>query len=136
MVRYFVLQVPSVGYYFVRLYFAEILYTSTTPRRFNVSIEGVPVLANFEVTLVQAGVLREFFVPVTDGSADITFIRGEIGDPMISAIAVSYQNACRLSPLVDNCKAIAHSSLCSGAGHPCPHRNVCAQHRHWHRSRH
>ena len=87
-VRISVSQVPSAGYYFVRLYFAEILYTSTTPRRFNVSIEGVPVLGNFEVPLVQEGVLREFFVPVTDGLADITFIRGAIGDPMISAIAV------------------------------------------------
>ncbi|CAI7899557.1 unnamed protein product, partial [Closterium sp. NIES-53] len=72
---------------FVRLYFAEIIYTTAKLRRFHVAVEGAPVLTNYSVP---RGTVRveEFVVPVLDGSVDIAFIRGEIGEPMISAIAV------------------------------------------------
>ncbi|CAI5946634.1 unnamed protein product [Closterium sp. NIES-65] len=97
-VRFFNDLAPNVSTYtilvpgpptnvFVRLYFAEIIYTTAKLRRFHVAVEGAPVLTNYSVP---RGTVRveEFVVPVLDGSVDIAFIRGEIGEPMISAIAV------------------------------------------------
>ncbi|GJP41841.1 hypothetical protein CLOM_g1477 [Closterium sp. NIES-68] len=72
---------------FLRLYFAEIVYTSARLRRFHVAVEGTHVLTNYSVPRGSVRV-EEFIVPVLDGAVDIAFIRGEVGEPMISAIAV------------------------------------------------
>eukprot|EP00897_Mesotaenium_endlicherianum_P010737 jgi/Mesen1/9692/ME000069S09097 len=76
----------GAGYYWVRLYFAEILYTSAAVRKFDVKIEGVMVLSDFSPPANAS--LKEFMLPVLDGAVDITFVRGAIGDPMINGISV------------------------------------------------
>lgn len=84
----YAIQVSTKGYYWVRLYFVEILYRDVNLRSFNVSLEGTVVLENFNVAKVMQGERKEFLIPVTDGTLDISFIRGSIGDPMISGIEV------------------------------------------------
>lgn len=82
------IPVKHSGYFFVRLYFAETMYTLPQRRSFDVTVEGATVLKGYEPSRTKADV-QEFVVPVTDGVVDIAFVRGEAGDPMVNAIAVS-----------------------------------------------
>eukprot|EP00850_Spirogloea_muscicola_P007062 SM000035S13042 [mRNA] locus=s35:24263:31753:+ [translate_table: standard] len=83
------IPVNESGYYWVRLHFAEILYKEASLRVFNVSIEGSPSLISFHLNASNMVVVKEFFVPVSDTVLDIQFVRGPVGDPMISAIEVT-----------------------------------------------
>ena len=64
------------------------MYTSPRMRRFDVTIEGAKVLEEYGVPAGEAEEL-EFFLPVTDGSVNVAFVRGSAGDPMVNAISVS-----------------------------------------------
>ncbi len=82
----------SSGQYRVRLHFAE-LYTGITgagQRVFDVNIEGLPVLTNYDI-FNEVGFLtaqiKEFIVTVNDSSLDIEFIHG-IENPKINGIEV------------------------------------------------
>ena len=48
------LAIPD-GQYHVRLHFAELAYTAAGQRRFNVAIEGAPVLTNFDILAAAGG---------------------------------------------------------------------------------
>lgn len=76
------------AYYWVRLHFAEILYTVPAVRIFSVYIDGVNVLPNFTLPLINTAVTKEIYVPVTSSSLNVTFLRGALGDPMVNAIEI------------------------------------------------
>jgi glucose/arabinose dehydrogenase/N-acetylneuraminic acid mutarotase len=64
------------GAYVVRLHMAELFFNSPGVRRFNATIEGVPVLSSFDI-YANAGkaslITKSFPATVTDGSLNITF---------------------------------------------------------------
>ncbi len=79
------------GDYTVTLKFAEIFFTSAGSRVFNVSINGTPVLTNFDIVAAagagRTAVDRSFPVSVTGGRITITFT-GVVQNPKISAIEI------------------------------------------------
>ena len=83
--------VPN-GSYNVKLKFAEIFFTHGGQRSMNVSINGTPVLTNFDIVL-QAGasntaIDRVFNVDVTTGQIVIQFT-GVVSTPKVSAIEIT-----------------------------------------------
>ncbi len=80
------------GDYIVRLHFAE-FYTETTQvgdRVFDVAIEGQIVLDDFDMIAdsgFETAIIKEFVVPVTDGTLNIEFLHG-VENPKISGIEV------------------------------------------------
>lgn len=85
------LSVPN-GNYNVVLKFAEIYYTTTGKRLFNVSINGTQVLKNFDIVAAAGGAFKAidktFPVTVTNNQVTIQFIPGTADLPKISAIQV------------------------------------------------
>ena len=85
------------GSYTVNLLFAEIFYVGSKfeigKRVFNVDIEGLPVLTNFDINAENApstkatAVIKSFSVSVSDGMLDIDFI-SVVDNAKISAISV------------------------------------------------
>jgi N-acetylneuraminic acid mutarotase len=77
------------GSYEVRLYFAEIWFTSPGDRVFNVTVEGTQVLTNYDIVADVGsfkGVMKSFIV-TADASLDIVF--GHVFEnPKISAIEI------------------------------------------------
>ncbi|CAI5523962.1 unnamed protein product, partial [Closterium sp. Naga37s-1] len=86
------LPVPEPAYYVVRLYFAELVNRVPGARRFNVSVEGTEVLPAFAIGQRFPTVDRTRAAAAGaaggDGSVDVFFTSGDIGDPIISAISV------------------------------------------------
>jgi Malectin domain/Chitobiase/beta-hexosaminidase C-terminal domain/Fn3 associated len=83
--------VPN-GNYTVLLKFAETYWTQAGQRVFNVSINGTPVLTNFDI-IVAAGapltaVDKSFPVAVTNGTITVQFITGSANWPKVSAVKV------------------------------------------------
>lgn len=83
------------GSYQVDLHFAEIYYTSSGQRRFDVKIEGVTVLDDYDCYAVVGANYADrysFNVKCTDGNLDISFDSGSgtggTGRPTVKAIAV------------------------------------------------
>ena len=66
------------GSYIVRLHFAELFFASPGVRRFNVAIEGTPVLSSFDI-YAQAGkaalISKSFTTTVSDGMLNIDFTK-------------------------------------------------------------
>lgn len=88
-------SVPN-GNYTVNLKFAEVYFTAAGSRMFNVSINGTPVLTNFDI-LAQAGSALKaldlpFPVSVTNGQITIQFTPGTADQPMINAIEILTAN--------------------------------------------
>jgi hypothetical protein len=87
--------VPSGGY-LVKLKFAEIYYTSTGQRLFNVAINGTTVLTNFDIVAAAGGantaIDQTFSVNAGSGSNNlvISFIHvsGQPDDPKVDAIEI------------------------------------------------
>jgi hypothetical protein len=84
-------SVPN-GTYTVTLKFAELYFSSTNQRVFNVTINGQTVLTNFDI-VAQAGgpnraVDKTFTVNVTGGAISIQ-MRSTVDDPQINAIEIS-----------------------------------------------
>jgi Uncharacterized protein conserved in bacteria len=85
----------SNGNYTVKLHFAEIYHTTVGARKFDVSIEGVKVLDNYDM-VQKAGaftaIVETFNVSVTDGTLNILFnaavSEGGADRPKVSAIEV------------------------------------------------
>jgi hypothetical protein len=79
------------GNYLVLLQFAETYYTSPSQRVFNVAIEGVQVLPNFDVYAAAGGKWmaydRAFATAVSDGQLDVTFT-GVVGNSLLNALVV------------------------------------------------
>ena len=86
------IAVPN-GSYSVTLKFAELHFTGTGSRLFNVSIDGTPVLTNFDIVAQAGGPLRavdkSFPVTVTDGQISIQFAAGFADQPTVNAIEVA-----------------------------------------------
>ncbi len=81
-----------VGTYNVTLKFAEVFYTTTGQRIFNVAINGATVLSNFDI-VAQAGGARialdkTFSATAVSGKITIQFITGSVDLPKISAIQI------------------------------------------------
>jgi hypothetical protein len=77
------------GSYVVRLYFAELYFTTPGARVFNVALEGEPVLQNYDIVAdvgALKGVVKSFAV-VSDASLDIAFTR-LVENPKINAIEI------------------------------------------------
>jgi len=81
----------------VRLHFAEIYYTTAGQRYFNVLINDIPVLTNFDKVAAAGGafkaVVREFAANANAaGQLDIHFTQGTVsgvdGNPTVSAVEV------------------------------------------------
>ncbi|MFN7921626.1 MAG: malectin domain-containing carbohydrate-binding protein [Bryobacteraceae bacterium] len=87
--------VPDGKPYLVTLKFAEIFYPQTSPgnRRFNVSINGVQVLTNFNVyeaagNLVDKPVDRTFAITAQRGMIDVQFTSIQ-DNPIINAVQIT-----------------------------------------------
>lgn len=81
------------GTYVVTLSFAELQLNKAGSRVFGVSLEGTPVLSNFDVWAAAGGryvaLDRTFVVEVTDGILDISFLAQRGDSPIINAIIVT-----------------------------------------------
>ena len=79
----------SPGTYEVRLYFAEIWFTTPNSRIFGVSIEGSPVLTGYDIVAdvgSMKGVAKSFVV-ASDSTLDVQFNR-IVENPKVSAIEI------------------------------------------------
>jgi Malectin domain len=89
----FAYQFPvSNGNYIVNLKFAEVSQYRAGDRVFNVDIDGVNVLANFDI-FAQAGGMnialdKSFPVSVSGGQITIQFRNGSANSPLVSAIEI------------------------------------------------
>jgi hypothetical protein len=83
--------VPN-GSYTVNLKFAEIYFTTAGSRVFNVSINGTPVLTNFDIVAQAGGAFqaldKAFPVTVTNGQISIQFTPGVADQPLVNAIEI------------------------------------------------
>jgi hypothetical protein len=83
--------VPN-GSYSVVLKFAEIYWTSVGQRIFNVSINGSPVLSNFDIIAAAGAPLtaidKTFPVTVTNQLVTIQFTKGSVDNPKVSAVEI------------------------------------------------
>jgi poly(3-hydroxybutyrate) depolymerase len=84
------LPVPD-GAYVVELQFADTYNGAPGQRIFDVAIEGVPVLEDFDIIAavgVDTATVRRFDVEVDDGVLDIVFANGSAGSARVDAIRV------------------------------------------------
>ncbi len=91
--QYFVGNLQVGGTYRVRLHFSENWLYGAGARRFNVRINGAPVLTKFDIFQAAGGkifaaVLREFDVVAAQGFVSIDFSKGTASDPLINGIEV------------------------------------------------
>jgi hypothetical protein len=80
----------SNGQYQVTLYFAEIYFTQSAKRVFNVEIEGQSVLNKYDIFAAvghDVATQKQFTINVADNQLNIDFI-ADIEDPKIAAIQV------------------------------------------------
>ncbi|HEX8531580.1 MAG TPA: ELWxxDGT repeat protein, partial [Cytophagales bacterium] len=100
------------GRYRVTLHFAELYWGNTKAggvgsRKFNVDLEGVRTLTNYDIFAKAGGALRAiretFTVDVADGTLNLAFLKGAADVPKVSAIevvpVVSLNRAPVLSPI-------------------------------------
>jgi hypothetical protein len=87
-------DVPN-GEYEVTLHFAELWWAGPNRRLFDVSLEGMVVLNEYDVYAAAGGRLRarreEFRVTVSDGQLNITLTRGPADFPIINALSVAME---------------------------------------------
>jgi hypothetical protein len=79
--------------YAVRLHFAELTWTAAGDRVFNVAINGIPVLSNFDIfatTGAQNQALTEQFNATANSSGQIviSFTQGSADNPEINGIEI------------------------------------------------
>jgi hypothetical protein len=81
----------SNGTYRIRLKFAEIWFTTAGSRVFNVTINGAPVLTNFDIMKEAGGANRaldrDFRAEVTDGRIEVQ-LNPVVSNPKISALEI------------------------------------------------
>jgi hypothetical protein len=79
------------GTYLVTLKFAELYWTTTGHRVFNVAINGTKVLSNFDIVSAAGAAFKavDFTFKVTSsGTITIQFTTGSAGNPLVNAIQV------------------------------------------------
>jgi fibronectin type 3 domain-containing protein len=79
--------------YLVRLHFAEVYWTATGRRIFNVAINGNSVLQNFDIVATagapNTALVQQFqAIADTSGNIRVTFSRGSVDQPKVSAIEI------------------------------------------------
>ncbi|MBZ5585702.1 MAG: malectin [Acidobacteriia bacterium] len=87
----YVFAVPN-GSYLVNLKFAELQMSYPGTRQFNVAINGVTAVSNFDIFAQAGGALRaldkSFPVTVTNGKMDIAFTAGAAGWPTVNGVEI------------------------------------------------
>lgn len=82
----------SNGDYTVILHFAEVYNNNIGQRKFNVDIEGQRKLNEYDIFAKAAGAFKavqeSFTVNVIDGTLNISFVKGTVNNPKVSAIEV------------------------------------------------
>ena len=83
--------------YTVRLHFAEIYWTQTGQRVFNVAINGTPVLSNFDIVNIAGGpniaIVKQFTATANSGGQIvISFTAGTADQPKISGVELLAQS--------------------------------------------
>ena len=85
-------RVPALpGPYDVTLHFAETYNTAAGLRRFNVSVQGVRVLEEFDIAAeagVNTALLRRFRANATNGEVIVQVANGSVGNARLDAIEV------------------------------------------------
>ncbi|RDC66045.1 malectin domain-containing carbohydrate-binding protein [Adhaeribacter pallidiroseus] len=94
----------------VVLHFAEVYFTASGKRMFNVDIEGVRKLTNYDI-FVKAGGARKavretFQVTVTDGVLNLDFTSGKVNLPELAAIEIIPQVTTGATVTVNNASSI------------------------------
>jgi trimeric autotransporter adhesin len=89
--------------YIVRLHFAELYFTATGNREFNVAINGTTVLTNFDIYATagasDTAVVKQFTEPAnSSGDIVIAFTDGAANQPMINGIEVLDATPCSTLP--------------------------------------
>jgi hypothetical protein len=83
--------VPN-GSYVITLKFAEMAYTQSGQRQYNISINGTRVATNFDIIALAGAAMkaldRSYPVSATGGTIKIEFSQGAAGAPMVNAIEV------------------------------------------------
>ncbi|MEO5997901.1 MAG: malectin domain-containing carbohydrate-binding protein [Chitinophagaceae bacterium] len=94
------------GSYTVRLHFAELYWTTTGKRLFDITIEGQKVKDNFDMVATAGpltAITESFPVKVTDGVLNIDFSSlvsdGGVDEPKVSAIEVQSNTAGNQAPV-------------------------------------
>lgn len=80
--------------YSVTLHFAELYFTAPGQREFNVAINGLPELTNFDIVAAAGGpflaTTMQFFVKSdANGVIEINFTRGAFDQPTVNAVEVA-----------------------------------------------
>ncbi len=89
----YAIEMPSDGFYRVRLHFAETQVDAERARVFDVDAEGEAALQDFDIYAevgANTAVVKSFDVEVDDGTLELEF-RGVVGRPVVSAIEVLQQ---------------------------------------------
>ncbi|WP_336514419.1 malectin domain-containing carbohydrate-binding protein [Pollutibacter soli] len=94
------------GSYTVKLHFAEIFFTTTGKRVFNVSAEGQPMLTNYDIVADAGGGFKAIIksltnINVSDGTLNLVFT-GVVDNAKISAIEVVPQITANTPPAITN----------------------------------
>jgi len=86
------------GNYHVRLCFAEIYYSATQKREFNVAVQGSTVASNLDLVAASGAefTAHDIIAPavVTNGYVDVLLTAGSADDPVISAIELLQDANC------------------------------------------
>ena len=92
------------GDYTVNLYFDELFYTTAGARIFDVEIEGVLVLDDFDSFATHGNDtgLQSFNVTVTDGELNLEFLKGAANNPHVAAIEIIAADGTTYTPPLDN----------------------------------
>lgn len=86
----YAIAVPTNATYTVRMHFAETVFSNAGQRVFDVTAEGATRVDDLDVAAVAGqdqALVRQFEVPVSDGTLDLGFA-AVVEDPMVSAIEV------------------------------------------------
>lgn len=107
------------GYYLIKLHFAEIYWNKPNRRKFDVHIQGEPVLVNYDIAdglgAYKADV-RQFVAEVIGGDLQIEFLHADpiLDNPKISAIEIEkISNAPVITRVSPTRLEIAPDSKCS-----------------------
>jgi len=123
----------SNGNYKVSLHFAETYVTGPGRRIFSASINGTPVLTNFDIYAAAGGmniaVVKTFNVTVTNGLLNINFIPGSAENPKVNGIDVVQSSvppppatlAINTASLQGGAQAVSYSAALSASGGSTPY---------------
>ena len=80
--------------YAVTLHFAELYFSAVNQRQFNVAVNGMPELTNFDIVAAAGGPFRAttmtFYVAAdSTGALKIDFTRGAYDQPLVSAVEIA-----------------------------------------------